>query len=1095
MYRSYLKPCMKAAFLMAIGLLGAPSIATAEPSVKMTHVQETIVLNVQEFTIEGAFNYIERNSNYVFAYDRGVRNRLGNIVNISVRGRNIEQLIGELCHAAHLQYVINGRQVLIKNAQGQQNQQKSQQHETRKITGTVRDSKGEPLTGATIMIKGTNKGAVTDIDGHFALDVPQDAVLTISYIGFNSKEIRLGSKQSLNISLSEDDNTLNELVVVGYGSVRKRDLTGSVTSIKSDDVTAIPTTNALESLQGKIAGMDMTVSSGQAGANPSFTIRGNRSLNASNAPLILVDGVPYGSDLDIDPNNIESIDVLKDASSTAIYGSRGANGVILITTKQAKEGRTQVSYNGYYSFDSAWDYPDVMNTAQYADYVRESYKSIGKWKSIEDDPYCFPAGYDYIKNDLNTDWIGLILKNGYTTSHSINLSTSNDQTSFWASIQYQKQKGEQANDNMTKYSSTIGGSHKITNTLTFNANSIFTYNENNYACDAFNMAIKYRPYGTPYDEDGNVVIYPYDDGQTISPLAETIPGNYKNNRKTYHMFVSGGLSWRPIKGLEAKTNFNVNYKGYRQGQYYGKYTTKQGGGNSYASASNVHNTNFVWDNTLNYHFDLNKINDFNVMMGSEMTKSVIETYDESGQKLLSSAMSFYNLGATQVQQQIGSNYTKSTMVSFFGRINYKLLDRYLLTATFRTDGSSVLAKGHKWGWFPSIAAAWRITEEPWMKSTKSWLNNLKLRLSYGVSGNSAVNAYQTQGGLGQTMYVFDVAGSEVAEYGYWPTSLANQDLSWEKTGTYNLGLDIGLFNSRLNISADLYDQETHDLLMEKQIPVVTGFKSSWANIGKTRNRGIEIVVNSHNIITKNFSWCTDLTFTKNKEEIRELADGQQRDIANSWFVGQPTSVFYTLKKLGIWQTDEADKAATYGYKPGEVKNLDINNDGKITMDDRIIVGTPRPKFIVGMKNAFTYRDFDFSCFIFWRHGSTLHMSSTFDIQAINRGYAYQMDYWTPNNPTNNYPRPNRSFSSSDISLTSLDYYNGSFLKVRDITLGYNVPKATLRPLKINKIHLYCTLKNFFEITRAGIHGYDSERNGAYGFPTIKQVVLGLNIDF
>lgn len=963
------------------------------------------------------------------------------------------------------------------------------------ITGQVKDTEGEPLIGVTVSLGG-GKGTVTDINGRFTLNgvQPQQKV-TFSYVGFDSQTLSVGNKTSFDIKLKPTDESLDEVVVVGYGTVKKRDLTGSVTSVKADDITAIPTTNALESLQGKIAGMDMSKTSGQAGSSPSFTIRGNRSLNASNAPLVLVDGVPYGTDVDIDPNIIESIDVLKDASSTAIYGSRGANGVILITTKQAKEGRTQVSYNGYYSFDSAWDFPDVMNTEQYADYVRESFRSIGKWNSEADDPYAFPSGYDYIKNNVNTDWIDLVLKNGYTTSHAMNLSTANNRTSFNASFQYQKQKGEQLNDNMTRYSGTLAGSHKITSRLTFNANAMFTYTENNYAQDAFNMAVKYKPYGTPYDEDGNVVIYPYDDGQTISPLAETIPGNYKNNRKTYHTFAGAGLTWNPIAGLEAKSTFNINYIGYRLGQYYGKYTTKMGGTNSYASAQNSHNTNFVWDNTVSYHFDLQKKHDFNVMMGSEMTKSVVEVYDESGQKILSPTMLFYNLGAAQVQQQIGSSYTKSSMVSFFGRVNYKYLDRYLLTATLRADGSSVLAKDHKWGWFPSVAAAWRITEEPWMQSTKDWLNNLKLRISYGVSGNSAVSPYQTQGGLGQTMYVFDVAGTEVGQYGYWPTGLANHDLSWEKTASYNLGLDFSLFKSRLNVSVDLYDQETKDLLMEKQIPVVTGFKSTWANVGKTRNRGVEIVINSHNIVTKDFTWSTDLTFTKNHEEIRELASGQDRDIANGWFVGQPTSVFYTLKKLGIWQTSEAEEAAKYKAEPGMVKNYDLDGDGKITQDDRMIIGTIRPKFIVGMKNMFTYKDFDLSFFIYWRHGSKMHMSSTYDIQAVNRGWAYQMDFWTPENPTNNYPRPNRSFSSSDISLTSLDYYNGSFLKFRDITLGYNLPKTALRAMKINRLRFYCTLKNFFEITRCHIDGYDSERNGAYGFPTIKQLIFGLNIDF
>lgn len=963
------------------------------------------------------------------------------------------------------------------------------------ITGYVKDASGEPLIGVSISL-GSGGGTITDVNGSFTLkDVKESSTLTISYIGYQTQTVRVGGNSTLNIVMKASAESLDEIVVVGYGTVKKRDLTGSVSSVKADDVVAIPTTNALESLQGKVAGMDMTKSSGQAGSSPSFTIRGNRSLNASNAPLVLVDGIPYGSDVDIDPNIIESIDVLKDASSTAIYGSRGANGVIIITTKQAKIGKTQISYNGYYSFDSAWGYPDVMNVEQYRDYVRESFRSIGSWKSPDDDPYCFPAGYDFIKNNLNTDWISLVLKNGYTTSHSVNLATANERTTLNASLQFQKQKGEQVGDDMKRYSGNLAATHQITHNLTFNGSAMFTYTENDYAQDAFNMAVKYRPYGTPYDENGNVVIYPYDDGQTISPLAETIPGNYKNNRRAYHFFGGVGLTWEPIKGLIAKTNYNLNYISYRTGQYYGSYTTKMGGGNSMATATNNHNANWVWDNTISYHFDLQTMHDFNLMLGNEVTKDVVEQYDGTGYDLLSPAMVFYNLEATQLQQQIASQYTKSSMVSFFSRFNYKFMDRYLLTATLRADGSSVLAKGHKWGWFPSVAAAWRVTEEPWMESTKGWLSNLKLRLSYGVSGNSAVNPYQTEGGLGQTMYVFDVKNTEIGQYGYWPTGLANHDLSWEKTASYDVGIDIGFFNSRLNVGVDFYDQETSDLLMEKQIPVPTGFRSSWANVGKTRNRGVEIVVNSQNILTKFFRWCTDLTFTSNHEEIRELADGTDRDVVNGWFVGHPTSVFYTLDKIGIWQISEAEEAAKYGYKPGNVKNRDVVEDGKITQDDRVIIGTPRPKFVMGMKNTFNIGNFDLSFFLYWRHGSMLHMSSTFDIQAVNRGWTYQMDFWTPENPTNTYPRPNRNFSSSDISLTSLDYYDGSFLKIRDVTLGYNLPKLFCSKIKLTKARLYCTMKNFFQFNNIGIDGYDAERMGNYGFPTIKQLVLGLNIDF
>lgn len=966
--------------------------------------------------------------------------------------------------------------------------------QSRTVSGIVLDAHGESVIGANVKAVGSTTGTITDLDGAFSISVPAETKqLEISYIGMKPQVVDIKGKNSLNITLVEDTEMLDEVVVIGYGTVKKKDLTGSVASIKQADIVAIPTTNVLESLQGKVAGLDMTKSSGQAGSGVSFTIRGNRSLNASNAPLVLVDGVPYGSDLDINPDIIESIDVLKDASSTAIYGSRGANGVVLITTKQGKTNKTQISYNGYYSVDNAWDYPELMNTQQYANYVREANRAAGYWTSEADDPKIFTSEYDFIKNNVNIDWIDLILRTGFTTSHSANLSYGGEKTKLNASFQYQKQKGLQANDDMQRYTGNLSVIHDISTKLTLNASAIVSHTNRNYAYDAFNMAVKYPPYGTPFDEDGNIVIYPYNNGQTISPLAETIPDNYARNSSQYRVFASGGLQWKPIKGLIAKTNFNVNITNFREGSYYGAYTTAMGGTYSKASAQNKSNNNWTWETSLNYEFDINKKHNFQLLVGNEVQRGVSEVYDSEGRDLLSSAMLWYNLAACQLQQKIGSQYTKTTMLSYFGRLNYKFNERYLLTATLRYDGSSVLADGNKWALFPSVAVAWRINEEDFMKRY-DWLSNLKFRASYGVSGNSAVDAYETQGGLGQTMYVFDMNNTEVGQYGYWPTSIPNHDLSWEKTATTNIGLDVGLFNNRVNLTADWYLQNTTDLLMQKQIPSTNGYKSTWSNVGETRNTGIEVVLNTQNIIKKSFTWSTDVTFTKNKEEIVKLSDGADRDIANGWFVGHPISVYYTLDKIGIWQTDEAEEAAKYGYKPGQVKNRDVDENDKIDANDRVIIGTPRPDFVMGLNNRFKIKNFDFSFFLLWRKGSMMKLNDFFSIGATSRGFAY-IDYWTPENPTNAFPRPDLTFSNNDISLSGLSYEDASFLKVRDITLGYTLPKNVLKAAKISNVRLYCTMKNFFQFNNLSCDGYDAERLGGYGYPTTKQVVIGINVDF
>ena len=970
--------------------------------------------------------------------------------------------------------------------------------QNRTVSGTVTGPDGQPLIGAGVFVKGdTRTGTVTDEQGSYSLSVPSGATLVISYIGYLDQEAVPGSGR-LDIVLQEDNHFLDEVVVIGYGTVKKRDLTGAVAHVKSEDVVAIPTTNALESLQGKIAGLDMIKSSGQAGAGVSYSIRGNRSLNASNAPLILVDGVPYGSDIDINPESIQSIEVLKDASSTAIYGSRGANGVIIITTKKGAPGRTRVSYSGYYSVDSMWDYPDLMDTQQYAAYFREAKRTSGKWTGPEDDAKVFGSNYEFVQNNVNVDWVSLVSRPGYTTSHSVSLSHGGEKTQFNAAVQYLGQQGIIYNDDFRRINGTMNLSHKITDRLTFDGSFIFATSTQNKGHDPFNAAVKYGPWGYPYNEDGSVNIYPYNDGQTFNPLNETIPGYYVDETKKYRTFAGAGLTWTPVDGLVLRTNFNANIVNSRQGMYDGSLTQNMLGDLDRATVDHNYDDSLIWENTASYNFQVGR-HDIGLMAGAEIQRNVYEFYSESGRNLLSQKMGFYNLESLQSQQELESQYTKTTMASFFGRMNYKYADRYLLTATLRYDGASQLAEGHQWGLFPSVAAGWVISEEPFLKGKASWLDNLKLRASWGVSGNSAVSAYQTAGGLGTTMYVFDVNGSEVGQYGYWPQSIPNHDLGWEKTASTDIGLDLSVLKNRIDLSVDWYLQNTSDLLMRKQIPVTNGYLSTWANVGKTRNTGVEVVLNTKNIVNRNFQWSTDLTFTHNKEEIVELADGQQRDIANGWFVGSPIDVHYGLKKLGIWQISEEAQAAQFGYKPGQVKNEDISGangqpDGKIDIEDRIIIGTPRPQFTVGFNNHFRLYDFGLSVFMIWRHGAMMYMNNFWAIGANMRAYSY-IDYWTPENPTNEFPRPDDTFAGSHISLSGLNYYDASFLKIRDITLEYFLPSRISERIGISDVRLYCTAKNFFQFNNLPTKGYDAERMGGYGFPTIKQLIFGLNLNF
>ena len=496
----------------------------------------------------------------------------------------------------------------------------------------------------------------------------------------------------------------------------------------------------------------MTKSSGQTGSGLSFSIRGNRSLNASNAPLIIVDGVPYGTDIDINPNVIESMEILKDASSTAIYGSRGANGVILITTKKGAVGKTKVSYNGYYSVNSVAAYPDRMNLSEWADFKREAYRADGQWASPEDDAKIFGSAYDAVKSNQNVDWVDMLMQTGSQMSHSVNISNGTEKTTFNLAFEYMSEDGLVKMDNMDRYNATLSLSHKLTDNLKLNANVVYTYWDQNIRRDPFNRSIYYSPYGDVYNEDGSINVLPFNDGQTISPIAEEVPGAYKNNRLTSHLVGNVGATWNIIKDLTLTSTFGFDKKDIRTGHFADTYTLDGAGNYSLADATNHSDVNWSWENTLAYSFTLGKHN-LSLMAGNALYKNVAEEYKGAGHNLISSTMLFYNLGGLQDSQQISSSYVQTTMASFFGRINYKFNEKYLMTVTLRQDGSSVLAKDHQWGFFPSVALAWRMNEENFLKNVEQ-LSNLKLRLSYGISGNSAVSAYQTQGGLGKTMYAY-----------------------------------------------------------------------------------------------------------------------------------------------------------------------------------------------------------------------------------------------------------------------------------------------------------------------------------------------------
>lgn len=951
-----------------------------------------------------------------------------------------------------------------------------------KVTGVVTDDANNPLIGVNVVVKGSSTGTITDADGRYELSVPKNATLEFSYLGMSSQTLSVGNNKMVNVVMVEDAQSLDEMVVIGYGQVKKRDLTGAVSSLKAQEVTATPVSNVMESLQGKVAGLDMTKSSGQAGAGLNFSLRGNRSLNASNAPLILVDGITYGSTVDINPSDIESVEVLKDASSTAIYGTRGANGVILITTKKGKAGKPTIYANVYAGIQTVSAESQMMSGPEFVAFRKEAYR---------DDPNAFsPADQYYIDNKKFVDWQKECIKDGSLQSYEVGVAGGNDKSTYNFSLGIYDEQGLFKGDNMRRYNGKVGFTSYVLDNVQVGGDMLFTYKDTDQRADPLNRANKMYPWGEPYNEDGSINLRPAG-GTSMSPMADEIENAYLNNTISKRFFGTAFLNWEIVKGLMFRSTLGVDNTDSRNGIFWAAATINGGDKKSHSQVGNNSQLNYTWENTLNYNKTIG-VHDFGVLAGMSLMENRNETSLASGDSQASELNGFSDLASNTENKQIESNFVKSNMASWFGRINYQLMNRYLFTASLRADGSSVLAKGHKWGYFPSVAAAWRLNEEEWLNGYDA-LSNLKLRASWGKAGNSAINPYSTIGGLSSAVYAF---GDALAA-GYYTTGIENPDLTWETTATTNIGLDFGFFKNRLAGSIEFYVSNTSDLLMQKSIPVTSGFTSVWSNVGKTKNTGLEINLNTVNFDSHKqggFKWTTDITFYTNKEEIVELASGADRDLVNGWFVGEPTTAYYDYEKIGIWQTNEADVAAKYGQEPGDIKVRDVQGDGVISADqDRVIVGSPRPDWSASMNNHLSWKNFDFSVFMYARVGQTIisELHGNYKINAIEN--TAKVDYWTPTNPTNDFPRPDVKKNANSLYYSTLQYQDGSFLKIRDITLGYSLPKNVLAKTPFSSVRIYSTMKNF--LTFSKFDNYDPERGGNLSFPMTKSVTFGLNVQF
>jgi len=1036
------------------------------------------------------------------------------------------------------------------------------------VTGRVTDAEtGESLPGVNILIVGTNQGTTTDANGNYEIKVPSaNSVLEFSFLGYNVERINVEGKKSINVVLIPELKKLDEIVVVGYGTMRRRDLTGAVTSIKSEDIEKSRGANVLQALQGKVSGLDIQQSSGQAGSGFSLKLRGDRSITASNSPLILVDGVEYGSTIDINPSDIESIEILKDASSTAIYGTRGANGVIIITTKKGKAGRSTVTFNSYVSYNQPTYVPQVMNSWQFvqkrienliADKEQSAYSAMNitynnntktvSWNSQtypepwnvfgsvsiqqirqeyslpenEPDYYLIstdPTVRELLDNGVSLNYLDMILNNSVTDNYELGFYGGSENTSIGLSLGLMNDRGLLKNDLMNRTNFKITIDHKVNNIIKVGGNILFTHKKyNRRDGGVFNQALKTGPIGKLYNDDGTLNEYP-DRIFTFAqpnPLLDEVEGAYKNEILSNRIFGNAYISLEIIKGLTFKSNLNLDLNTQREGMYQGpKCLARISLKKAYTYVVNDVNTSYTIDNTLNYQKDFNQ-HTLSILLGNSIWAVERENYRLEAPDQKTSITEFYDFNKfDQTTTITKSSYSAQQMLSFFGRLNYSFIGKYLFQATLRTDGSSVLTEGNKWDMFPSVSAGWRISEESFLQDF-NWLNNLKLRISYGITGNAAVKPYQTLA-LMSDVPIYYTFEDEIYS-SLFPYQMGVRNLRWEKTSTIDLGIDFSLFKDRIYGSIDVYDANTKDLLFYQNLPLTSVYPQVIANIGSTNNKGIEIELTTVNLKNKDIDWRTTFNFSTNKNKITKLATGMDEYVYGNgiYKVGEPVLSFYDYKKEGIYQISDLQKEFEYvrqqiengqpiernqipmianKFYPGDIKLYDANNDGYFDDNDKVLY-TRTPKFIFGLNNSLTYKYFGLSFDLIGRIGQYIRYDfyASYKPAGQTAENGPYVDAWTPENTDAEFPRYYKYGNGATNYNASLFYIEGSYLKIRDLTLSFSMPKEIANRVYISKMKFYLTLKNYFTFSK--IDNYDPERGGAMTFPLPKQIIGGLSLEF
>ena len=982
----------------------------------------------------------------------------------------------------------------------------------KKVTGTIVDAAGEPIIGASVMVKGTSNGAVTDLDGNFTINnVPEDATLVFSYVGYRTQNLSARGKSNFQISLEEDKQLLDEVVVVGYGVQRKSDVTGALTRVNEEQLNNRPVSNAIEALQGKAAGVDITTSE-RPGTLGSIRIRGNRSINASNEPLYVVDGVPLSSGgiESLNSRDIESIDILKDASSTAIYGSRGANGVVLITTKRGKEGKLQLTYNGSVTFEKIVDKSPAMNASDYITWRRWAYYNSssastayprGDQPTLENDRKIF-TGDDVAWKNIekgweggswdgskvtDTDWTDLVTQTGITHEHTLRAQggTKDMQASF--SFGYLNNEGTQKGQEYERYNAAVTADVQATKWFKMGGSINASWSKQDYGfsrtgqssssgpTDIYGAAKAILRYTLPYDENGQIINMPGGSTtNTYTVIDEWTKSN--DNREVFRALgsfygqIDFGKIFEPVQGLMYKMQFGPDFRYSRQGIYLDATSATRLGGKNYVRRGDDRHFSWTLDNMLIYNrtFGDHAIG-LTLLHSASKYNAESSSINEEGNPFPSFLWNNMGTGIDITEPNykvgLGTGLTENSLQSWMARVNYSFMDRYLLTASVRRDGSSVLSEGNKWDTFPSLAIGWRMEQEKWLRDV-NWIDQLKLRFGIGVTGNSSVGPYGTLGVISGYWMPFSTGNSFILVtnepyYSSGSNKLPNKNLGWEKTTQYNFGIDFSFLRGRINGAFDIYTSRTKDLLLAMSLPSLTGYPSMMDNIGETKNKGFDLTLNFIPIQTNGFEWISTLNAAWQKDEIVELANGKQDDINNAWFIGESISVYYGFESAGLWQEGDAAEMEKFNangakFTPGNVRPVDQNGDYKIDAADRVILGNRNPRWTLGWSNSFSWKGLELNIDLF---GRFKYKISTGGEGQLGMYQQREIDYWTPDNTGAEWQKPIYNQSGGDPYSGLLGFKNASFIKIRNLSLGYRLDKTLCDKIGIQGAKVYIQGKN------------------------------------